>query len=216
MRAGGTFLGLCVVTSSGLRAGRDHEGIARAALAGGADMVQLRAPELDDAALAPLARRIADLCRDRGVPLVVNDRLEVACAAGADGVHLGQDDNPGTARARLGAGPLLGISVHSAAEARAAEAAGADYLGVTLFATGTKPEARPAGPDGLRALAAATRLPVLAIGGITAANAAEALAAGAAGVAVVSAVAAAADPVAATRALAAVAGRAAHLGLGPA
>jgi len=195
------YLGVCVVTAAGLRPGRGHLDVALGALAGGADLVQLRAPELDDDALAPLAARIAAACRAAGVPLVVNDRLEVAVAVGADGVHLGQDDDPGGARERLGAGALLGVSVHDPAEARAAVALGADYLGATLWATATKPEARPLGPAGLAAVCAATRLPVLAIGGIDATNAQVALAAGAAGVAVVSAVAAAPDPAAATRAL---------------
>jgi thiamine-phosphate pyrophosphorylase len=214
MVSGGAFLGVCVVTAAGLRPGRGHEEVALAALKGGADMIQLRAPELNDEELLRLARRLIAACRAGGVPLVVNDRLDVAREAGADGVHLGQGDGPDKARTHLGAGPMLGVSVASAAQARAAEAAGADYLGVTVWSTTTKPEAQPAGLEGLREIAAATRLPVLAIGGVNAANAAEALAAGAAGVAVISAVGAADDPVAATRALAAVAGRSAHLGQG--
>jgi thiamine-phosphate pyrophosphorylase len=190
-----------VVTSTGLVPGRGHVEVAAAALAGGANAVQLRAQGHDDARLEPLARELADRCRERGVLFVVNDRVELAVRAGAAGAHVGQDDRPQLARERLGPGRVLGVSVDSPEQAAAAELAGADYLGVTVWATATKPEAAPQGLDGLRAIAAATSLPVVGIGGVTAANAGQVLAAGAAGVAVVSAVGAAADPVAAVRAL---------------
>ncbi|MFM8999120.1 MAG: thiamine phosphate synthase, partial [Actinomycetota bacterium] len=130
------------------------------------------------------------------------DDVEAALAAGADGVHVGQDADAVAVRARLGAERILGVSVGSPVEAAVAASAGADYLGVTGWATPTKPEARPAGLAGVAAVAAATDLPVVGIGGIDARNAAEVLAAGAAGVAVISAIAAAVDPVAATRAIA--------------
>lgn len=200
-------LGVYVVTSSGLAPGRGHREVAVAAIAGGATAVQLRAKDLTDEELLPLARELAGRCRAAGVLFVVNDRTDVALGAGADGVHVGQDQDVAEVRRRLGPGPVLGVSVEDPAQAAAAEAAGADYLGVTVWSTPTKPEARPLGLEGLRRVVAATSLPVVGIGGIDAANAAEVLAAGAAGVAVVSAVGAAEDPVAATRRLAEVVGR---------
>ena len=190
-----------VVTSAGLVPGRGHAEVAAAALAGGATALQLRAPGHDDDALEPLVRELAARCRERGVLFVVNDRVDLAVRAGAAGAHVGQDDRPLEARERLGPDLVLGVSVGTAAQARAAELAGADYLGVTVWATATKPEAAPQGLDGVRAVAAATALPVVGIGGITAASARRVLAAGAAGVAVVSAVGAAPDPVAAIREL---------------
>jgi len=190
-----------VVTSGTLAPGRGHREITAAAIEGGATAIQLRAPELDDAELLPLARDLATACRAAGVLFIVNDRVDVAVAAGADGAHVGQGDGPDEARAALGPGRVLGISVRDAAQARAAEAAGADYLGITVWSTTTKPEAVAEGLDGVAAVAAATSLPVVGIGGIDAANAGRVLGAGAAGVAVISAVAVATDPVAATREL---------------
>jgi thiamine-phosphate pyrophosphorylase len=201
-------LGVYVVTSPGLSPGRDHRDVALAAIEGGASAIQLRAPELQDDEILPLATELAVLCRDAGVLFVVNDRLDVALASGADGVHLGQRDDPDHARARIGEERVLGISVNDVDEARVAEAAGADYLGVTVWATSTKREAMPHGLEGLRAIVGATALPVVGIGGIDAANAGQVIGAGAAGVAVVSAVAAADDPVGATRQLVAAVRRA--------
>jgi thiamine-phosphate diphosphorylase len=203
-RLGPRALDLYVLTSAGVFAGRGHEDVAAAALEGGASALQLRAPELDDDRLAPVAGSIARRAREAGVLFVVNDRAEVAIASGADGVHLGQGDEPDEARDRLGPDLVLGVSVGDVDQARAAETAGADYLAVTVFGTPTKPEAIPAGLEGLRAVAAATALPVVGIGGIRAGNAREVLAAGAAGVAVIGAVAAAPDPVEAVRELRAV------------
>jgi thiamine-phosphate pyrophosphorylase len=193
-------LGVYVVTSADL-AGRGHLDVAAAALEGGATAVQLRAPELEDDALLPLAADLARRCRDAGALFVVNDRVEVAVRSGAGGAHVGQDEDAGLARRRLGPGMILGVSVGDAGEARVAEEAGADYLGVTVWATDTKPEAVARGLEGVREVAGAVRVPVVGIGGISADNATEVLEAGAAGVAVISAVAAAADPVEAVRAL---------------
>ena len=195
-----------VVTAEGLVPGRGHAEVAAGAIAGGANAVQLRVDEaVPDAELAPLARELADRCRERGVLLVINNRLELAVRVGAGGVHLGQGDGWEGARdsigPRLGDDQVLGVSVETPEQAELAELAGADYVGVTVWATATKPEAAPLGLDGVRAVAAATRLPVVGIGGITAANAAQVLAAGAAGVAVVGAVAGAPDPAQATREL---------------
>ena len=197
-------LGVYVVTSGAFGPDRDHRSLARAAIRGGATAVQLRAPELDDEALLPLAIELAAACREAGVLFVVNDRLDVALESDAAGVHLGQHDDPHDARRRLGAGRVLGVSVGDVDEAVAAERAGADYLGMTVWSTPTKPDAEPRGLEGLGAVVEATTLPVVGIGGIFASNATLVLEAGAAGFAVISAVAAAPDPVEATRTLAGV------------
>jgi thiamine-phosphate diphosphorylase len=197
-------LGVYVVTAAGLVPGRGHAEVAAGAIEGGANAVQLRAPGHRDQDLRPLAQELADRCRERGVLFIVDDRVELALACGAAGVHLGQGDPWPDARLRLGPDLILGVSVEDQEQASAAEAAGADYLGVTVFATRTKPEAVPHGLERLRQISAATRLPVVGIGGIDASNARQVLEAGAAGVAVVSAVAAAPDPAAATRELVAI------------
>jgi thiamine-phosphate pyrophosphorylase len=194
-------LDLYVVTTGTLVSGRAHGEIATAAVDGGATAVQLRAPELADDRLLPLASVLARLCGVAGVLFVVNDRVGVAVDCDAAGAHVGQDDDAHAARGRLGPERILGVSVSSPQEARAAEAAGADYLGVTVWPTKTKPEAVPVGLDGLRAVTAATTLPVVGIGAIDAGNARDVLAAGAAGIAVIGAVATADDPAGAVREL---------------
>jgi thiamine-phosphate pyrophosphorylase len=194
-------LGVYVVTSATLIPGRGHREIARAAIEGGATAIQLRAPEMGDEELGAVAAELASWCREAGVLFIVNDRLDVAVGSGADGVHLGQKDGIERARERLGPERVLGISAEDAAQASAAAEADADYLGVTLWATSTKPEAHGIGLVGLAAVARDPGLPVVGIGGVDAGNARDVLAAGAAGIAVVSAVAASPDPVAATREL---------------
>jgi thiamine-phosphate pyrophosphorylase len=194
-------LGVYVVTAAGMVPGRGHAEVAAGAIAGGANAVQLRAPEHGDGELLPLARELADRCRERGVLFIVDNRIELALASGAAGVHLGQGDPWGEARLRLGPDLIVGVSVEDPRQATAAEAAGADYLAVTVFSSRTKLDAVPQGLRGLREVSDATSLPVVGIGGIDAANARQVLEAGAAGVAVVSAVAAAPDPAAATREL---------------
>lgn len=195
-----TQLRLMVVTSSAFR-GRTHREVAEAAIAGGATALQLRAPELSDDDLWPLCAELAGRCRDAGILFVVNDRPDVAVAVDADGAHVGQDDALREARAILGPGRALGISVADPEQAREAMALGADYLGMTVWATATKPSALPGGVEGVRAVVRSTRLPVVGIGGIDGSNAAKVIRAGAAGVAVISAVADADDPRVATRAL---------------
>jgi thiamine-phosphate pyrophosphorylase len=133
---------------------------------------------------------------------IVNDRVDVALESGAAGAHVGQTDDPQRARRRLGSNRVLGVSVGDVGEAVAAERVGADYLGVTVWSTSTKPEAEGRGLDGLRDVVAATALPVVGIGGIDVGNAGMVLDTGAVGVAVISAVAAAVDPVLVTRSLA--------------
>lgn len=191
-------LGVYIVTSD---IGPGHRAIASAAIEGGATVVQLRAPGLPDDELSTLATSLAQAGDNSGVPLLVNDRVDIAVGSGAAGAHVGQDDDPGSARGRLGPDRILGVSVTSPEEAWMAEMAGADYVGVTVWTTPTKPEAVAIGLEGVRDVAGATALPVVGIGGIDARNAHEVLAAGAAGIAVIGAVASAADPVAAVREL---------------
>jgi thiamine-phosphate pyrophosphorylase len=170
---------------------------ALAAVAGGVTIVQLRDKDAGDAALIAAARALRAALLPLGVPLIVNDRVAVALAAGADGVHIGQDDgDPAAARARLGPDALIGLSVTRAAEIGTVDAGVVDYVGLgPLFATATKADAAPAlGLAGARAIAARLPVPWIGIGGIDAHNAADVMGAGAAGVAVVSAICAAADP----------------------
>jgi len=192
-----------VVTSSNGVPGRTHRDVAFAAIEGGATAIQLRAPDVGDDELLEVAREIRDRCHETGVLFVVNDRPDVAAAVGA-GAHVGRDDEPVRARAVLGPDAILGVSVESPGDALVAMDVGADYLGLTVWETPTKPEARPLGLHGLRAVIDAVDVPVVAIGGIDSRNAREVLEAGASGVAVVSAVGAARDAVAATRRLVAV------------
>jgi thiamine-phosphate diphosphorylase len=161
--------------------------------------VQLRAPGLPDDELLVLARDLAARCAVAGVLFVLNDRPDLAVASGAGGAHVGQGDDVDGARLTLGPDRVLGISVTTSEEAFAAVDRGADYLGVTVWATPTKPEARPGGLELVREIAAVSTVPVVGIGGIDPSNASQVIEAGAAGVAVISAVAAAPDPVAATR-----------------
>lgn len=180
--------------------GRDLEDLLDAVLAGGCRLVQLREKEWPSGRLYPLARRLAARCRAAGAVFVVNDRVDLAVTAGADGVHLGQDDlPPEAARALLRPGMILGLSTHSVEQARAAQAAGADYVAVgSMFPTGTKPDFQLVGPALVRTLRPEIRVPLIAIGGITLDNVGEVVRAGADGVAVISAVCAAPDPRAAT------------------
>lgn len=199
-------LSLYVVTAADVVPGRGHVELARAAAAGGADAVQLRAPGLGGDDLRRLARAFVAALAPFDVLSIVNDDLAVAADAGAGGAHLGQADlaarglDVAEARRRM-PGRVLGISADTPEQARAAAAGGADYLGVTVWGTGTKADARAVGLAGLREIVAAVDLPVVAIGGIDAERVPAALRAGAAGVAVVSAVAGSPDPVAATRRL---------------
>ena len=192
-----------VITDRSFR-GRTHEQVAGAALRGGAPAVQLRDKQATGRELLQWARQLRDLTRAAGVLFLVNDRVDVALAVHADGVHVGQEDVPvADARQLMGPGRVVGASAGNVEEALQAEQASADYLGVgPVFPTATKPDAGEAiGVDGLRRIVQAVRLPGVAIGGITADNAGQAIRAGAVGVAVISAVAAADEMVAATRQL---------------
>lgn len=183
--------------------GRPLEGVLAAALAGGVDIVQLRAKDAGDGevlAAAAVARR---LCDDAGALLIVNDRPDLVAPAHADGVHIGQDDGTiAEARAAAGADVLVGRSTHAPAQLAAAADEGADYAGVgPVHATPTKAGRAPVGLDYVRHAADAARIPWFAIGGIAAENAGEVVAAGAQRIAVVRAIAEAADPRAAAAGL---------------
>jgi thiamine-phosphate pyrophosphorylase len=169
--------------------GRPEEEVVRRAVAAGVTMVQYRDKDISTRRMIEKARLLMDICRPAGVALIVNDRVDVAVAAGADGVHLGQDDMElADARRIAGDNAIIGISVTTVEEAREAEADGADYIGANgVFPTGTKTDlGEPLGLKGVSRLASATDLPLAAIGGINADNAADVIAAGADGVAVVS------------------------------
>ena len=180
-----------------------------AVLRGGADVVQLRHKQLARGRLLELAVALAAMVHAAGRLFIVNDHLDIALLAGADGVHLGADDLPPEAARRLvPAGFVIGASASTPELARAAVAAGADYLGAgPAFATPVKPEKAVIGPEGVAAVAAAVEVPVFAIGGIEAGNAARLVAAGVRRVCVIGGIAGAADPEEATRRLkAAIAG----------
>ncbi len=178
--------------------------VVRAAVGAGAPVVQVRHKDCTDRALYEFAGQVAEICAAVGATCIVNDRVDVALAVGAQGTHLGADDLPGAAARRV-AGPdhLLGGTARNPVQAKELVAAGADYLGVgPAYRTTTKtglPD--PMGPPGIAAVAQAVDVPVIAISGVTADHVGELLAAGAWGVAVVDAVSGAADPAAATRRL---------------
>ncbi len=195
---------LYLVTDAGLSQGRTHTQVVEAALRGGVTVVQYREKSAGTRKMIEEARELRQLCRAAGVPFIVNDRIDVALAVDADGVHVGQDDMPAPlARRLIGKGRILGVSAGNPEEARKAEADGADYIGASpIFATPTKADApAPMGVEGLRQLARVVSIPVVAIGGINAANAQSMILAGAAGVAVISAIVAAEDVEAAAKAI---------------
>jgi thiamine-phosphate pyrophosphorylase len=200
-------LSVYLVTDRRLSGPRGVDAVVRAAIDGGVSVVQLRDPEAKTAALLERARALLALLRPAGIPLIINDRVDVALAAGADGVHVGQLDMPvADARALLGQARILGLSISALAQLDRAQLQYVDYLGVgPIFATQTKSDAStPIGPAGLAAIASRSDLPIVAIGGLNAGNAVEAIRAGAQGVAVVSAICAASDPQRATREIATV------------
>lgn len=197
-------LRLYLVTDRAMCARRGIERVVGEAVAGGVTLVQLRDDATPALELVALARRLKQMLGQWRVPLIVNNRLAVALAAGADGAHVGQGDaSPAEARARLGGRALLGLSITEPGQLARVDAAAVDYLGVgPVFATATKADAAPAlGLAGLAACRAATALPIVAIGGIDLGNAAAVIAAGADGVAVVSSICAAEAPEQAARRL---------------
>lgn len=193
---------LYVITDAKLSRGRSHLEVLRAAIAGGATIVQYREKEGSSLQMYREALEIRQMVREAGIPFIVNDRVDIALAVDADGVHVGQDDLPApVARKLIGKEKILGVSATNLEEAIQAERDGADYIGAgPVFATPTKPDAAP--PIGLEGLAEICRrvsIPVVAIGSVNAENAAAVLEAGADGLAIISAIVGAPDVQAASR-----------------
>ncbi|GGM41375.1 thiamine phosphate synthase [Haloarcula argentinensis] len=196
-----------LVTQASLSADRTTDEIVAEAIDGGVGVVQLREKDRTARERYELGLELRELTREAGVTFVVNDRVDIAQALDADGVHLGDDDLPvPVARELLGDDALIGRSVSTVEDAQEAAAAGADYLGVgAVFATGSKDDIDDdeyaVGTDRVAAIAEAVDIPFVGIGGITAENAAEVVEAGADGVAVITAITRADDPAAAAEAL---------------
>jgi thiamine-phosphate pyrophosphorylase len=188
---------LYVITDERVGRGRSHLQIAERAILGGADAIQLRDKEASGGRLFGVALGLRRLTREAKIPFIVNDRLDVAMAVDADGVHVGQDDLPASvARRILGPGKILGVSAETVEEALAAQKDGADYLGVgpVFEARGTKADAgAPLGLELIARIRKGCSLPIVAIGGINAENARSVREAGADAVAVISAIASADD-----------------------
>ena len=192
---------LYVVLDRAAARGRSLDDVLAAVIDGGCRMVQLRDKDAPSGHVLRVAERLIARARRAGVTFIVNDRVDLAVAVEADGVHLGQDDLPARqARPLLRPGMLLGVSTHDVSQAHAARDAGADYIAVgAMFATATKPDFQLVGPGLVRKLRADIGVPLVGIGGITHDNVADVIRAGADGVAVISAVCGAPDPSAATR-----------------
>jgi thiamine-phosphate pyrophosphorylase len=193
-----------LVTDRAFSRGRFTLEIVEAAVAGGVSAVQLREKDLDTREFYEEGLRIRDLLRTSGVPLIINDRIDLALALDADGVHLGQSDMPvNVARRILGPDRVIGLSVEKLAQINDGAVAQVDYLGISpVFLTGTKPELDTSwGLEGIKAARSLTDLPLVAIGSIKQENAADVIRAGADCVAVVTAIVAADDPREATRLL---------------
>ncbi len=175
----------------------------RKAILGGAGVIQLRDKNASDAELIKMARQLLTLTRSANIPLIINDRIEVAKKSGADGVHLGQTDaGLQEAREALGKNAIIGRSTHTQEQALAAQKEGFDYIGIgPVFGTPTKPLYQPVGLDLVRFAAANIHIPFVAIGGIDAANAASVKQAGASVIAVVRAIMDSDDPAVAAQTL---------------
>lgn len=188
---------LYLVTDRSLSCGRSNLEIVRDAIDGGVTVVQLREKTAGTREFLNEALSVADYCREKNVSLIINDRIDIAMAVSADGVHLGQDDMPiEYARRLVGKEMIIGISIFNETEAVAAEKTGADYLGVSpIYTTPTKPELSEAvGLKGLARIRSMVDLPLVAIGSIKSHNASEVIKSGADGIAVVSAIVSAPDP----------------------
>ncbi len=197
-----------LVTEEAFSAGRSSVEIAEAAMAAGVRVIQVREKEASARRALEIARSLRESTRRYGALLLINDRIDIALAVNADGVHVGQEDVPvAEARAMLGPDAIIGLSITDEAQLHEDDARAADYLGVgAVFPTGTKSDATDTGLELLAAArAAAPDLPIVAIGGIKADNAAEAIRAGADSLAVITAITLADDPREATRALVAAA-----------
>jgi thiamine-phosphate pyrophosphorylase len=194
---------LYVILDRSVAGSRSLDDLLDLVLAGGGRLVQLREKTMPAVEMLPVARRLARRCREAGALFIVNDRADIAVAADAHGLHVGQDDMPAReARALLRPGMVLGVSTHDEDQAGAAVTAGADYVAVgSIFPTTSRVDFQLVGTDLIRRVRSAVPVPLVAIGGITADNAAEVIRAGADGVAVISAICANRSPEAATRTL---------------
>jgi thiamine-phosphate pyrophosphorylase len=195
-------LDLYIITDEKIGRGRTHAKIAERAIAGGADAIQLRDKSRGSGELVRVGKILREITRRSSTLFIVNDRLDVALACGADGVHLGQGDlRTDVARQIAPPGFIIGVSISTPDEALQAEREGADYVALSpTFSTGSKADAGPGhGLDMLREIRKNVTIPVIAIGGITRENIRDAFAAGADGAAIISAVVGAADITAAAR-----------------
>jgi len=195
---------LCLVADSEAAKGRYLLNLIEKAVDSGVTLVQLRAKELQTREFLQLALQTAKLLKEKSIPLIINDRIDIALACGAEGVHLGQEDIPlPYARKILGKKKRIGISVNTVNEAEEAEKGGADYLGVgPVYYTPSKRDLKAIlGPSGLKVIREKVKIPILAIGGINAENAREVMSCGVDGIAVISALMEAEDIAEATREL---------------
>jgi thiamine-phosphate pyrophosphorylase len=208
MRVSGEFMirknidySLYLVTDRRWLGGKSLESAVEEAIQGGATVVQLREKDISSREYLEIARRVKAVTYRLRIPLIINDRIDIAFACDADGIHLGSDDLPvAVARAILGPEKIVGASAATLEEALALEAEGADYLGVgAIFPTGTKTDADHVTLEKLVDIKSAVKIPVVAIGGIDAGNVASVMAAGVDGVAIVSAIMAQGDILGAAR-----------------
>lgn len=193
---------LCLVTDRGLSRGRSLVDVVAAAVAGGVTMVQLREKDTTTRQFLEEARALKDLLKPHNVPLIINDRVDIALAVDTEGVHVGQSDMPvALVRQLVGPKKIIGLSITNRTQIEREDAQQADYLGIgPLYAQTTKTDAStPLGVEGFAALRALTQKPVMAIGGLKASNSADVLKAGANGLAIVSAIVGADDPQAAAQ-----------------
>lgn len=184
-------IGLYLVTDAGLSKGRTHEYIVNEAVKGGVTMVQLREKEISTREFYELAKSLMKLLKPLNIPLIINDRLDIALAVDADGLHIGQSDMPyAVARKLLGKNKIIGLSVESIDDARNANDLDVDYIGLSpIFSTNTKLDTKePLGIEGIEQIAAFTKHKTVAIGGVNNSNAETILTAGADGIAVISAI----------------------------
>ena len=195
---------LCLVADVEAAGGKSIISAIEQAIEGGVSLVQLRAKKLKNHEFFELGLKVRETTKKKSIPLIINDRVDIALSCNADGVHLGQEDlSVSHARKILGRKKLIGVSVNTKKEAEEAEERGADYLGVgPIYFTQTKKDIKaPLGAEGLREIRKRVRIPILAIGGINAGNAREIIEAGAAGIAVVSAILSAENIIKAARKL---------------
>lgn len=182
---------LYLVTDRSILKGRDLFAAVEEAIKGGATLVQLREKDVSSLDFYNIALRMRQITHECNVPLIINDRLDIALAVDADGLHVGHEDLPvEVARRLLGSGKILGYSVTSAEEARHGEKSGADYLGAgPVFPTGSKSDAAdPIGTETLAVIRKAVSIPVVAIGGVGASNILDVKASGVDGISVISAI----------------------------